>query len=327
LFPYLEFLRDIGAPVERGLRHAKLPTMLTDDADTYLPQLPTITFLTEMSRTEGIDDLSLRVLRRLQFTDLGAPLAAAVHWSPTLEAALETFRELAPIEDSNLEFWITYQETTANLCILNRFPLEPQGLRFEDWNEIMVIVAIVRALAGATWKPKEIALRSNAAPSAFASEQFPNTRFLVGQDAAWITVPRDLLRLPRLSQSTAADTWGVPGAEGTNRAITPVDFTTSLRQMLAPYLRDGYPAIDLAAEIANTSVRTLQRRLRKFGISYSDLVQQVRFEVATKLLRNTDMKTLNIAYELGYEDPSHFARAFRRTAGMSPREYRRQYLN
>jgi AraC-like DNA-binding protein len=37
------------------------------------------------------------------------------------------------------------------------------------------------------------------------------------------------------------------------------------------------------------------------------------------------MKIIDIAYKLGYEDLSHFTRAFRHLAGLSPREYRSQH--
>ena len=102
------------------------------------------------------------------------------------------------------------------------------------------------------------------------------------------------------------------------------DFATSLRQVLSAYLIDGAPTIQFAAELADTSVRTLQRRLAQADLSYSDLVKQARFELASTMLRNTDRKIIDIAYEMGYTDPAHFTRAFGRLAGMSPSEYRVQ---
>jgi AraC-like DNA-binding protein len=93
---------------------------------------------------------------------------------------------------------------------------------------------------------------------------------------------------------------------------------------LAPYLASSYPAIDLAAEIAGTSVRSLQRQLSQMRTSYTELVERLRFDQAIRLLRDSDLKILDIALELGYSDASNFARAFRRISGTSPRELRRQ---
>jgi len=54
-------------------------------------------------------------------------------------------------------------------------------------------------------------------------------------------------------------------------------------------------------------------------------IKQTRFEVASRLLRDIDEKIIDIAYELGYEDPAYFSRAFGQLAGVGPSEYRGQY--
>jgi hypothetical protein len=80
------------------------------------------------------------------------------------------------------------------------------------------------------------------------------------------------------------------------------------------------------AEIAVTSVRSLQRELARAGLSYSDLLDQVRFERGAELLQTTDAKIVEIALACGYTDAAHFARAFRRMAGVTPRQFREQSL-
>ena len=119
----------------------------------------------------------------------------------------------------------------------------------------------------------------------------------------------------------------VPGSCPDTVAPTPAgwDLASSLRRLLTAYLSDGAPPIKRAAELAGMSVRTLQRRLAQADLSYSDLVKQARFELASTMLRNTDRKIIDIAYELGYTDPAHFTRAFGRLAGLSPNEYRGQH--
>ena len=57
-------------------------------------------------------------------------------------------------------------------------------------------------------------------------------------------------------------------------------------------------------------------------LTYSRLLDQVRFEKAAEMLRKTDAKIIDVAYATGYENPSHFSRAFRRIAGVTPREFR-----
>jgi len=95
-------------------------------------------------------------------------------------------------------------------------------------------------------------------------------------------------------------------------------YKTLIRKRLAV----RYPTIDDTAERLGISVRTLQRRLKAGGLSYSELVEQTRHELACRLLGRPDVNMAAVARVLGYNDPSSFSRAFRRWTGMSPRVYR-----
>lgn len=58
------------------------------------------------------------------------------------------------------------------------------------------------------------------------------------------------------------------------------------------------------------------------GITFIEFLTNVRVEAAKKLLKETDMKGSDIAYECGFGDPHYFSFIFKKTTGMSPREYR-----
>ena len=73
-----------------------------------------------------------------------------------------------------------------------------------------------------------------------------------------------------------------------------------------------------------SSTRTLQRRLADEGLSYRDLLDELRYETALDLLQDPENTITEVANLLGYSDPSHFSRAFRRMAGVSPGEYQKK---
>lgn len=189
----------------------------------------------------------------------------------------------------------------------------------------MTLVAVIRAFAGPDWQPAEMAFTSRAPVGHMAAERFPNTRFRFGRQATWVTLPRAILSLALREDALPPHGSGAQGAPDLSTASD--DFTASLKRLLQPYLRDGYPHIDLAAEIAGTSVRTLQRRLAKAGLSYSGLVQQVRFEAAKRLVIEPQMRMIDVAYTLGWSSPATFTRAFHDLAGISPTDYRAWHLS
>ena len=323
LAPYLAFLEEVGAPVDRELRRARLPTLVTEDPDMYLPDLRMRAFLRAIAEKEGIDDFGARAMSYSGLWRLSATIGDSGAQSPTLYAALKQFCRYCVVEDSYLSAWITGDETTIRVSCRNRMPLGPFSRRIEDWSQLSAIIAIIRSFAGPEWQPVEIALYSESPISEFAAQLFPNARLLRGQRSASVTVPRDLLSVPGRMNGNGIRSGRATQAAG-DRTERPPDLLSTLRDVLSAYLQDGPLAIGQAAEMAGVSPRTLQRRLRQSGISYSGLLQQVRYERAANFLRESDVTILEVALHVGYEDPSHFSRAFRRFAGVSPKQYRHQ---
>ena len=59
------------------------------------------------------------------------------------------------------------------------------------------------------------------------------------------------------------------------------------------------------------------------GQTPSGWFMQRRVQKASEMLRKTNVPIIEIALEIGYESPSHFAQVFRRVTGVSSRDYRK----
>jgi AraC-like DNA-binding protein len=95
-----------------------------------------------------------------------------------------------------------------------------------------------------------------------------------------------------------------------------------VRRALWSELTEGAPALERLARALGMSSRTLQRQLREEGTTFAALLAELRREMAPSLLRDGRLAVSEVAFLLGYEDPSAFRRAFRRWFGHSPRAYR-----
>lgn len=98
--------------------------------------------------------------------------------------------------------------------------------------------------------------------------------------------------------------------------------THQVRQVLCRLLPQGEPKREAVAQALLLSERTLQRRLQEEGTSYQQLLDDTRRELAEQYLAQPNLTLLEIAYLLGFADPSNFFRAFRRWFDATPGEYR-----
>lgn len=63
---------------------------------------------------------------------------------------------------------------------------------------------------------------------------------------------------------------------------------------------------------------------RETGLTFLDYLNSLRIENACVLLRNTTGNALDICYEVGFNDYTHFGRQFKKNVGLSPAEFRRK---
>ncbi|MEN6438877.1 MAG: helix-turn-helix domain-containing protein [Syntrophobacter sp.] len=63
---------------------------------------------------------------------------------------------------------------------------------------------------------------------------------------------------------------------------------------------------------------------KEMGASFLEYLTSVRISIARSLLKQTDMSIMDICLEVGYQDPSHFAKIFRKKEGIHPTEYRKK---
>jgi transcriptional regulator GlxA family with amidase domain len=78
--------------------------------------------------------------------------------------------------------------------------------------------------------------------------------------------------------------------------------------------------------LSGLSERGFSRRFRgATGYAPLDYVQRLRVEQAKRWLERTGHPVEEIAWRVGYEDPSAFRRFFQRIAGVTPGQYRRQF--
>jgi len=89
-------------------------------------------------------------------------------------------------------------------------------------------------------------------------------------------------------------------------------------------LPSGRPGIEEVARVLSIRKRSLQRRLRSEGTSYSQVLHRTREKLARHDLLATELSGPEIGFLLGYDDASSFYRAFQEWTGQTPEGLRSQ---
>jgi AraC-like DNA-binding protein len=83
------------------------------------------------------------------------------------------------------------------------------------------------------------------------------------------------------------------------------------------------PTVEVVAHDLHYSVRTLCRRLSAEGTTFQAIKDEVRRDIAIQRLTRSADAIGAIAYDVGFDDPTAFHRAFRHWTGSTPQTYRR----
>ncbi|MGV0810498.1 AraC family transcriptional regulator [Mycolicibacterium boenickei] len=121
-----------------------------------------------------------------------------------------------------------------------------------------------------------------------------------------------LIDLARLTDDVAGD------LRRSGEPLLAEVFTVIDRRLSQPLsLRDVADKVGMTPGHLTTSVR------RRTGRTVGEWIHERRMSRARELLSDPDLPVAEVARQVGMTDPGYFSRQFRRTHGMSPREWRR----
>jgi AraC-like DNA-binding protein len=92
-----------------------------------------------------------------------------------------------------------------------------------------------------------------------------------------------------------------------------------VESLLMPMLHTGDVSMDTIASKMAISRQTLYRQLKDEGVTFDQLLDELRRKLALHYLSGKKVSVNETAYLVGFSDPASFSRAFKRWTGSSPR--------
>jgi len=293
------------------LARAGLPPLPLSDPDAWVPRRCSLALLNQAARATGDDCFGLRFGDALSLDQCGA-WGKAVQEAPTLRAALGVVcRRMNMLHTgTKVELYEDSRRTLLSFRFVGRTHEDPR--HYVEGSLAVARKVVQLAEAGAV----SVCFEHDRPPRVSELEPVLGTRIAFNRPTNGVAVVSARLDEP-LSKSNSA----THGPMETLALSACEDLVQAVVQAIAKLIPYGWLTIQSIAAAVGLQVRTLERRLDKWGVPYKTLLDEVRRARALELMRTGGHSMTDIALLLGYSEQAHFTRAFRRWTGMSPRQY------
>ena len=313
----LPFLKVIGG--QKGISEELIAKLSAMTPDERLPVSLLLRWLDSAVAISGDPDLGLKAVLRVErggYDVIEYTGRSASNWGEALELMLRYIRLVNEAADFSLQV----RERRAFVELRSRVPLNRAASDFQA----ATVCAAARAWLGSLEGFEIWLTYAQPADLSVYRELFGDApvHFGAAQDA--VSFDRGLLDVAMKTADPKLNAVLRRHAEHLISELPePRWLTGEVRQLLLNLIPAGKTNADYVSTRLGMSRRTLTRHLEREGVTYKDLLEQARRELAYQYLSNKTADIQQVAFLLGYSATAAFSRAFRRWSGQSPAEYRR----
>ena len=279
-------------------------------------------FLQTGDRLLGDEPLGFLLGRKMHVFAMG-PVGAAIAVAPSLRQGLQLLENFTRLHATYID--IDARSTMRGLTVSILYEQETgYAERFHTETAVLLLQQYMETLVGESIRDADYRF---AMPEPDNRQDYASAlhgRLVFNADANEVDIPQRWLDLP--SPYYHAELWQQAQM---SLARTLKDQSRSERapytQHVSTLLNTSEPPLPNLGEVAyglHVSVRTLNRHLQSEDTSFRRLKSRALANRAKLYLRESGLSIEAIAEALGYQDTANFRRAFRKTAGCSPIEFR-----
>ncbi|MBX9718148.1 MAG: AraC family transcriptional regulator [Microbacteriaceae bacterium] len=316
---WLMVLRDLGINPEDVVRHARLPLQMLHQETSHLTVDDYFRMVTALETVAADPLLAIRMGQTTNAETFSAPVFAAL-CSSTLAVAV---RRIAAHKRLMAPMHLTIRESAYDLVVAWAWNdpaiVSPRLLMAMD---LVFLTQLARIATRENIQPVTVTCPAALEP-ALAYRDYFGVEPVVGPELSLTFRAHDAHR-PFLTASESLWSSFEPELQ---RRTTQLDarapMRARVRSLLLECLPSGEATLSGVALRLGVSARTVQRRLAdEDGVSFREVVQSTRAPLARHYLVRTSLPFREIAFLLGFDEPTSFSRAFRTWFGETPESVR-----
>jgi AraC-like DNA-binding protein len=314
-------LESAGVPVAPLLRRVGLTPELIADPEQRLSVQSQIRLLDEAAIALKDDCLGFTLARDHDPREIGL-LYYVMASSQTLGDGLKRVARYSRITNESLV--VGYRE--GNRLVIN---LSYSGVpRHSDRHQIEFcmfgVLRICRLLTGQNIVPQHFSIAHHRSGSTSEMARFVGTRVEFGADTDELALKLDARDLPLIHSDPYLNDLLLKYCEAAlaDRRGDKSQLRTSVENAISTMLPHGRVLAENVARSLGMSERTLARKLSDERLNFTEILQQLRRNLAVRYLDDRKLHVSKIAWLLGFNEVSAFTHAFKRWTGKTPSEMR-----
>jgi AraC-like DNA-binding protein len=314
-----ELVRSLGGAPERLLAELGLSPNLLDDPDASLPLARMGGLLAHAARALGVPDFGMRLAQYQDLSVVGSIAIIALN-SPTLGAAIRSLARYWAYHTPGGIISVTEDDSEApNLEIRYEINIADEEARRQGMElSFVVLLSFIRLYALKATTHARVTFRHAQALDGRIYRKHLRCPVRFEQDFNAVVLPLNMANAPLISN--ANDELRAVAERYINSVVRrfPLDIGNQVRTLAERQLANGSTTIKQIAAQLNFHPRTLQRRLADQGLSYDQLIDELRKERAQELLVQHAIPLSQVGELVGYGKQSTFVQACHRWFGLPP---------
>jgi AraC-like DNA-binding protein len=319
LATFKEVARDAGLDPYALLREFDLPPRCLKEVELRVPVDSVRRLLEASAERSGVEGFGLRMARARRLSDLG-PLGLLMREQPTLRLAIEACATYAHRLNESLHLTIEESDTVVVLredLIVGR----PGPLRQSIELAIGVVFRVLQFIVGPRWRPLRVCFSHDPPVDRSEHERLFDCRVEFGHAFNGIVCSRRDLDVANPNADAGIAKLALQMLEAYPQG-DPEKLSGQVRRLVVGLLGTGACNIEAIAQHLGIDRRTVHRRLTSEGRTFSEIVAEVRRELAGRYLADPERSLAEISSLLGFSSISGFSRWHRQQFGTTASEQR-----
>jgi AraC-like DNA-binding protein len=319
LATFSEVAREAGLDPDALLREFDLPPRCLKEPELRVPVDSVRRLLEASAERSGVEGFGLRMARARRLSDMG-PLGLLMREQPTLRLALEACATYA--NRLNESLYLTIEES-ANVVVLREDLIvgRPGPLRQSTELAIGVVFRVLQTFTGPHWRPLRVCFSHDPPINRAEHDRLFGCRVEFGHAFNGIVCARRDLDIANPNADPGIAKLALQMLEAHQKEDRD-KLSGQVRRLVVSLLGTGACSIEAIAQHLGVDRRTVHRRLTSEGRTFSDIVADVRRELAGRYLADPERSLAEISSLLGFSSISGFSRWHRQHFGTTATEQR-----